>query len=61
MFISDEAVQEFKELYKQEYGIELDEKETRRKAIKVLNVMKIVYGPLKIPINQKGVILNAKT
>ena len=55
MFISDEAVQKFKGLYKHEYGVELDEKEARRKAIKVLNVIKIVYGPLKITNNQKEV------
>lgn len=56
MHLSDQAISEFKSIYKTKYGIELDEKEARRKAIKVLNVMKIVYGPLKIPINQRGVI-----
>ena len=53
MFISDQAVQEFKELYKKEYGVELNEKLARIKAIKVLKVMKIIYGPLKILTNQK--------
>jgi len=54
MFISNQAILEFREIYKNEYGIELDEKEARRKAIKVLKVMEIIYKPLKVTNILKG-------
>lgn len=49
MNVSVEAVEEFKRIYKQEYGINLDDKTARQKAIKVLKVIRIVYSPLKRP------------
>lgn len=52
--VSDQGLQEFKNLYTHEYGVQLDDETARRKAIRVLKVMKIVYGSLIVPKNMTG-------
>ncbi len=61
MHVSSQALQEFKDLYLQEYGEELDDKTARKKAIGLLKVMRIVYGPLKVPISESEVKQYGKT
>lgn len=60
-YVSPRALQEFKDLYLQEYGEKLDDKTARKKAIGLLKVMRIVYGPLKVPISESEVKEYGKT
>jgi len=46
MQLSREDLDEFKQIMKEDYGVELDDKETHRLATKVINLFKIIYRPL---------------
>lgn len=54
MHLSAIALQEFKDIYFHEYGVQLDDKKARQKAIGTLKVMRIVFGQLKTPIGEGG-------
>lgn len=43
--LSDEAVTEFQELYKKEYGVEVPRDEAREMAQRLVNFVKAVYTP----------------
>lgn len=45
--VSSEALEEFKQLYKTEYGVELDNQTAMEKAGKLLMLMRVVYRPIK--------------
>lgn len=45
MIISEEALREFKIIYKKEFDIDLSDQDVLEKATKLLNLMKAVYGP----------------
>jgi hypothetical protein len=40
-----EAIQEFKELYKKRYGVELSDQEASRRANNLVNLYKVTYMP----------------
>lgn len=40
------AVEEYKEIYYQEYGIKLDYKEAEKMALRYFNLMTAVYRPI---------------
>ena len=42
--ITKERIKKFKELYKKEYGIELDDERAYLETSKLLNLYKLVYG-----------------
>lgn len=41
------AINEFKKLYKAEYGVELDDKTAKAKAEKLITIMSSIYTPIK--------------
>lgn len=43
--VSKEGLAKFKTLYKQQFGIELTDKEVLEKATRLLNLYKVVYQP----------------
>jgi hypothetical protein len=45
--VSDEALKEFKTLYKEEFGTEISDKEALDLAINLLTMMNVVYRPIK--------------
>ena len=45
--ISEEQLEEFKLIYKEEFGKEISDKEALDKALNLVNLMKIVYQPTK--------------
>ena len=45
--VSKEALKEFKELYRQEYGTELSDSEAADLAINFLTFMSAIYRPVK--------------
>jgi len=45
MEISDEAIKEFKEIYKKEFKEEIDDRKARIMAGRLLNLYKAVYEP----------------
>jgi len=45
--LSEEAIKEFIEIYRQEFGVELDEKTATEMAINLLNFFKNIYRPIK--------------
>jgi hypothetical protein len=45
--LSKESIEEFKEIYKKDYGVDLTNEEATKFATKFLNLMKIVYRPIK--------------
>lgn len=45
--ISDKAVQEFKKIYKKDYGVELDDGVAFELAHKFFHMMRVVYRPIK--------------
>lgn len=45
MKLSKKALKEFLEIYFQEYGIKLDEKEAQDKAYRLLVLVKTIYKP----------------
>lgn len=46
MKLSKEALTEFKQIYKEEYGIELTDSEALDKAITLLRLFKAIYKPI---------------
>jgi hypothetical protein len=44
--ISEEALKEFKIIYKKEFDIELSDKDASEKATKLLNLVRAVYRPI---------------
>jgi hypothetical protein len=44
--ISEEALKEFKAIYKKEFGVDLSDKDALESATKLLNLMKAVYKPM---------------
>lgn len=48
MRISPEALEEFKAIYKSEFGMDLTDAEALDKAIPLLNLMKAVYKPITV-------------
>lgn len=47
--LSKTAIQEFIQLYKDEFDIELTEKEAQPRAMRLLNLIKNIYRPLSQP------------
>ena len=45
--LSETALQEFKELYKQDYGVELSDEAALELAINLLTFMNVIYKPIK--------------
>jgi hypothetical protein len=45
--VSTQALNEFKQIYKEEYGIELDNQTAMEKAERLLMLMRAVYRPMK--------------
>ncbi|MDE1970239.1 MAG: hypothetical protein KGI50_01550 [Patescibacteria group bacterium] len=45
--ISKEALEKFKDLYKERFGKDLDDAEAFGKASKLLNLVSIVYRPIQ--------------
>ncbi len=46
--VSTQALNEFKQIYKEEYGIELDSQTALEKAERLLMLMRAVYRPIKL-------------
>ena len=42
--ITEESLKEFKKLYLKNYGIKLDDKEALQKALRILNLVRIIRG-----------------
>jgi hypothetical protein len=40
------AIEEFKQIYLEEYGEKLSEKDAIEKAIKLINLFKVIYKPI---------------
>ena len=40
------AIEEFKEIYKQEFGEDLSDKEALEKATRVINLFQVIYKPI---------------
>ncbi len=47
MRISKEALEEYKAIYKKEFGKDISDKEALKQAIRLLTLMKIIYRPIK--------------
>ena len=46
--LSEKAIQEFKELYKKRYGVELSDQEASYRANNLFNLYKVTYMPESI-------------
>ena len=46
MIPSKEAIKEFKEIYRKEFGEELSDQDALEKASKLLRLMEIIYKPM---------------
>ena len=46
--LSQEAIDEFKQIYQEVYGVDLDNKSALEKAIKLLTLFKAIYRPIPI-------------
>lgn len=44
--MNEEALEEFKKIYKDEYGVELDDKSARAKAEKLMTIIEAIYKPI---------------
>lgn len=54
MQLSNEAIQEFKQIYKEEYGEEISDDEANKLGVNFLNFCRIIFRPLPDNIiNQK--------
>jgi len=58
MIPSKEAIEEFKEIYKKEFGEELSDQDATERATKLLNLMEAIYKP--IPQKKHDKIQKAK-
>ncbi len=47
--IPQEAIREFKEIYRKKFGEEITEKDALDKALRILNLYKTVYGSDNLP------------
>ena len=45
--LTDEQVNNFREIYKKKYGQEIDHKSANNKAICVLNLVRNIYKPIR--------------
>jgi hypothetical protein len=45
--LNNEAIEEFKKIYQEEYGIELDDQTARLKAEKLITIMNAIYRPIE--------------
>ena len=48
-----EAIDEFKELYRQDYGVILSDKEATDKATKLFNVLECIYSGYSLTTNKQ--------
>jgi len=46
MIPSKEAIEEFKKIYKKEFGEELSDQDATERATKLLNLMEVIYKPI---------------
>ena len=46
MILSDEAIQEFKEIYKRDYGVDLSDGDAYEQAHRCFNMMQAIYRPI---------------
>jgi len=46
MIPSQEAIEEFKKIYKKEFGEELSDQDATERATKLLNLMEAIYRPI---------------
>ena len=46
MQLTKEAIEEFKELYFQEYGRKISDKEALEKGIRLLKLFQVIYRPI---------------
>jgi len=46
MQLSQNAINEFKEIYFTEFGENISDSEANRKGLKLLNLMKLIYKPI---------------
>lgn len=53
MQLSQNAINEFKEIYFTEFGEDISDVEANRKGLKLLNLIKLIYRPMNI-IDTKG-------
>jgi hypothetical protein len=43
MQLSKEAIEEFKQIYKEEFGEEISDQEAMEKAVRLINLMRVIY------------------
>ena len=55
MEIDKESLEEFKKLWKKEFGEKLTDEEARRKADYLVNIYRAVYGSVEFPNSDKKV------
>jgi len=46
MSLSKEAIEEFKEIYRQEFGEEISDQKALELALNLLNLFKVIYKPI---------------
>lgn len=44
--LSDEAVEEYRQIYKKEYKVELSKEEAREQAERLIGLFKVIYAPI---------------
>jgi len=52
MQLSKEAIEEFKQIYKAEFGEEISDQEATEKAIRLINLIRVIYR--KIPEDKEN-------
>ena len=50
--VSKEAIEQFKELYRKHFGVELSDEEASLRANKLVNLYRTLYGALLNPKNK---------
>lgn len=58
--LSEKAVKEYKEIYKQEFGIELSDEEARDEAEKMIRMFRVIYRPIPKEASRKRMLLSPK-
>lgn len=51
MQLSNKAINDFKKIYLEEFGVDLTDEEANKKGLELLEFMKLIYQP--IPINSE--------
>lgn len=46
MRLSNKAINDFKKIYLEEFGIKLTDDETNQKGLRLLNFIKLIYRPI---------------